>query len=83
MSAKDLEGRPPYPHPPPGLSRMGHLPTVELSIRYWEAIRREAVRLKDFDRERTATGLRRSYEEARRDLLEAARRSARGRPDPS
>jgi hypothetical protein len=83
MSAKDLGGRPPYPHPPPGFSRMGHLPTVDASIRYWEAIRLEAVRLKDFDRERTATSLRRSYEAARRDLLAAARRSDRGQPDPS
>jgi hypothetical protein len=44
---------------------MEHLPTVEASIRYWEAMRVLAISKRDHARERTAMGLRRSYEAAR------------------
>jgi hypothetical protein len=78
MPAKDVEGRPHYPHPPPGISRMSHLPTVESSIRYWDAIRVEAIKANDFDRARTATALRLSYEAARRELTKSSGRSGQG-----
>jgi hypothetical protein len=62
---------------------MQHLPTVEASIRYWEAIRLEAAHQNDFARQRTAGGLRLSYEAARRELLKGARPSDRGPSGPS
>jgi hypothetical protein len=60
-----VESRPPYPQPPPGHARLDHLPTVEASIRYWEAVRVRAIRSHNHALERTALGLRLSYETAR------------------
>jgi hypothetical protein len=57
---------------------MQHLPTVEASIRYWEAVRLEAAQQDDPGRERTATSLKLSYEATRRELLKGARAADRG-----
>jgi hypothetical protein len=54
---------------------MEHLPTIEAGIRYWEAVRVWARRAHDAHRERTAAGLRLSYEAARYAL-----KAPRGRP---
>jgi hypothetical protein len=69
MPTEGVESRPPYPQPPPGRARLSHLPTVEASIRYWEAVRVRASRSHNPDLTRTAMGLRLSYEAARRELL--------------
>jgi hypothetical protein len=61
---EDSDGLPPYPQPPPGIPRMQHLPTVQASIRYWEAVRARATRSRDHALEWTAKGLQRSYEAA-------------------
>ena len=55
---------------------MEHLPTIEAGIRYWEAVRVQAIRSRDQALEWTALGLRRSYEAARIELTEAKRRLA-------
>ncbi len=68
MPNRDVEGLPQYPAPPPGIPRMKHLPTVEASISYWEAVRRHAIRFHDRGLERTATALRLAYEAARAEL---------------
>ena len=47
MPARDVERLPPFPQPPAGVARLEHLPTVEASIRYWEAIRVQAIRSRD------------------------------------
>jgi hypothetical protein len=70
MPARDVEGLPLYPHAPPGKSRLDHRPTIEASIRYWEAVRARAKRAHNAPLERTAAGLRRSYEAL---WIEAAR----------
>ena len=62
MPGRDVEGLPPFPQPPPGTPRMEHRPTVDASIRYWEAVRDRAITARDHARERTAMSLRRSYE---------------------
>jgi hypothetical protein len=62
----------PYPQTPPGIARLDHLPTVEASIRYWEAVRVRAMRSHDHDLEWTALGLRLSYEAARQVHLESS-----------
>ena len=72
MPGRDVEGLPPFPQPPPGTSRIEHLPTVEASIRYWESARDRAITARDHARERTAMGLRRSYEAVLAELNEAA-----------
>jgi hypothetical protein len=69
MPTEGVESRPPYPQPPPGLPRLHHLPTIEASIRYWEAVHVRAIRSHNPDLARTAMGLRLSYEAARRELL--------------
>jgi hypothetical protein len=71
MPGRDVEGLPSFPQPPPGTPRMEHLPTVEASIRYWEAVRDRAIRARDHARELTAMGLRRSYEAALAALTKA------------
>jgi hypothetical protein len=52
------------------------LPTVEASLRYWEAVHSRAVADDDHDVERTAAGLWLSYEAARRELIETERSTA-------
>jgi hypothetical protein len=52
---------------------MEHLPTVEASIRYWEAIRVLAIRARDDQLERIATGLSLSYGAARLELTKRQR----------
>jgi hypothetical protein len=69
MPTEGVESRPPYPQPPPGLGRLNHLPTVEATIRYWEAVRVQAIRSHNHDLARTAMGLRLTYEAARHELL--------------
>ena len=81
MSAKEIEGLPPYPQPPPGVSRLDHLPTVEASIRYWEAIRGHAIKTENRDLEQSAASLRLSYEAARRELLKARKTTNRQPPE--
>ena len=71
MQNRELDSLPPFPVTPPGVPRMGHLPTVEASLRYWEAVRSRAVADNDLDLEQTAAGLWLSYEAARRELIEA------------
>jgi hypothetical protein len=59
---------------------MKHLATVEASVEYWEAIRARASRALDRRLERTAAGLRFSYEAARAELnrTEPPARSPKG-----
>jgi hypothetical protein len=47
---------------------MKHVPTVEASIQYWEAVRVRAIRAGDLALEITAFGLRSSYEQAHQEL---------------
>jgi hypothetical protein len=54
---------------------MEHLPTVEACIRYWEAVRLQAIQAGKAGLEWTATSLRSSYEQAREELKK--RRPAR------
>jgi len=68
MRSGDTDSLPPFPPSPSNMPRREHLPTVEASICYWEAVRVRALRTGDDDRAKTATGLKRSYEEARREL---------------
>ncbi len=84
---------PQFPSPPDGISRMEHLPTVEASIRYWEAVRVHAIQAGQPALELTAIGLLSSYEQVRRELTSteqsqkkhAPPRARRGRlpPEPS
>jgi hypothetical protein len=77
MPSKEHGSLPHYPNsPPPGVSRLDHLPTVEASIRYWEAIEARARRCNDFAMLRTAAGLKSSYEAARVQLQRAAKSGA-------
>jgi len=71
MPARRVEGLPPFPEAPSGVPRMEHLPTIEASIRYWEAIRLLAIRSRDPALKRTATGLKLTYEAARNQLTQA------------
>lgn len=80
MPTEEVES-PPYPQPPPEINRLDHLPTVEASVRYWEAVRVRAIRSGDQHLERTATGLRLSYEAARQVLLKASPTPRRTGPD--
>lgn len=77
MSYKEAGGLPPYPQPPPQIARLDHLPTVEASIRYWEAIEARAARASNYALKQTAAGLRLSYEAARLKLLKAASAGAK------
>jgi hypothetical protein len=61
---------------------MQHLPTVEASIRYWDAISHEAAEDKDPARQQTATALKLTYESARRELLRSGRAHERGPAGP-
>ena len=76
MQNQDPNSLPPFPVTPRGVPRLGHLPTVEASLRYWEAVHSRAVADDDPDLERTAAGLWLSYEAARRELIEAERSTA-------
>jgi len=68
MQSGDTDSLPPFPPSPSDIPRRKHLPTVEASIRYWEAVRVRALRAGDQGPAETATGLRLSYEDARREL---------------
>ncbi len=68
MRPGDTDSLPPFPPSPSDIPRREHLPTVEASIRYWDAIRVRALRAGDHGLAETATGLKLSYEEARREL---------------
>jgi hypothetical protein len=54
-----------FPAAPAGVDRMEHLPTVEARIRYWNAVRRHAIRTSNLGLELTARNLQTAYEEAR------------------
>jgi hypothetical protein len=72
----DEEGNerlPEFPTPPEGIARLEHLPTVEASIRYWEAVRVQAIRAGQLALELTAMGLRSSYEAVHQELANAER----------
>jgi hypothetical protein len=82
MPAKGNDDATPYPDPPPGVSRMDDLTTVEAGIRYWESVRLRAAGANDHQLERTATSLKLSYEAARQALIMAQKPTGRRRPDP-
>jgi hypothetical protein len=67
------ERLPHFPSAPDGLARMEHLPTVEASIRYWEAVRVHALETRQPALEWTAMALQDSYEQARQELTKAQR----------
>ena len=93
MQNNGNERLPQFPSAPDGIARMEHLPTVEASIRYWEAVRVRAFESRQPAMELTAMALRDSYEQARQVLTNAERsqektappRARRGRlqPEPS
>ncbi len=93
MEDEGNERLPQFPLSPDGIPRMEHLPTVEASIRYWEAVRICAIREQQPALESTARGLRCSYEQVRQELTireqsqkeNAPARARRGRlpPEPS
>jgi hypothetical protein len=76
MQNRELNSLPPFPGTPRGVPRRAHLPTIEASLLYWEAVRSRAVADNDYAVARTATGLWLSYEAARRELIEAERSRA-------
>lgn len=80
MQDEGSDRLPEFPISPDGVSRMEHLPTVEASIRYWEAIRAHAIREGQPDLELTATALRDSYERARQELTSAERSQTKSEP---
>jgi hypothetical protein len=80
MPTEGVGGQPLYPQPPPGIARLNHLPTVEASISYWEAVHVRAIRARNPELERTALGLRLSYEAARQRLLQTRPTPPRRRP---
>jgi hypothetical protein len=90
MKHKGNDGLPQFPSTPDGVGRKEHLPTVEACIRYWEAVRVNAIRTRERSVELTATALRSSYEQARQELIdaeslrqsEAKRRLRTGRSSP-
>jgi hypothetical protein len=90
MKHKGNDGLPRFPLTPDGVGRKEHLPTVEACIRYWEAVRVDAIRTGETSRELTAMALRSSYEQARQELIdaeslrksEAKPRVRAGRPSP-
>jgi hypothetical protein len=67
------ERRPQFPSSPEGIARLEHLPTVEASIRYWEAVRVHAIEARQPTLECTAMALQDSYEQARQELTNAER----------
>jgi hypothetical protein len=64
---------PAFPLPPDGMDRKQHQPTVEALIRYWEAVRLHAIRVRDPALELTANGLRSSYEQSLQELMNVER----------
>jgi hypothetical protein len=90
MQYEDNKDLPRFPSTPEGVARKEHLPTVEACILYWEAVRVNVIRTGETARELTAMALRSSYEQARRELIDAeslrkseAKRHPRpGRPSP-
>ena len=44
MDEEGDERLPQFPKSPDGIARLEHLPTVDASIRYWEAVRLHAIR---------------------------------------
>jgi hypothetical protein len=62
---------------------MEHLPTVEASIRYWEAVRVQACRAGQPELELTAMALRCSYEQARQELTNPERSQKKNAPPRS
>ena len=87
MEDNGNERLPEFPYAPDGIARMEHLPTVEASIRYWEAVRVLAIETQQPALEWTAMALQDSYEQARQKLTnaeqsqkkKAAPRARRGR----
>ena len=71
MEKQGDERLPQFPSSPDGIARMEHLPTVEASIRYWEAVRVYAIETRQPALELTAVGLRSSYEQALQELTNA------------
>lgn len=67
---------PPFPSPPAGMPRLGHLPTIEVGLRYWGAVLAR-TRLGTPGRT-TAEAMREVYAEARRALLSGELREDRG-----
>jgi hypothetical protein len=63
--------KPQFPRSPNDVVRLEHLPTVEGCIRYWEAVRVEALQTGDAALAWTAESLRQSFEEARQRLQES------------
>jgi hypothetical protein len=59
---------PAFPPSPAGVARLKHLPTIEASIRYWEAVSERAWESGDDSLLETANGLKACYEEARAEL---------------
>jgi hypothetical protein len=82
MQPQKVDILPLFPTAPAGVARKEHLPTVEESIRYWEAIRVLATQANDAALEQTATGLKLSYEEARLDLTGTKPEAKAERPKP-
>jgi hypothetical protein len=81
----DTEGSevlPPFPPSPDGVDRLKHLPTVEAAILYWEAVSRYAWDVGDDSLLETANALKKSYEDARTELIKVEepppRKPARG-----
>ena len=73
MEDNGNERLPQFPSAPDGIARMEHLPTVEASIRYWEAVRVHAIEACQPALECTAMALQDSYEQARQKLSDAER----------
>jgi hypothetical protein len=74
------ERLPQFPSAPDGIARMEHLPTVEASIRYWDAVRVHAIEARQPALELTAMALRDSYEQARQELTNEERSQKRKAP---
>jgi len=72
MSSHDPGAYPQYPNPPPGASRLEHIPTVEACIRYWASVEEAAAKMKSKALLRTAGGLKKSFESIRDELAKAA-----------
>ena len=73
MEDKGNERQPQFPLSPEGIARLEHLPTVEASIRYWEAVRLLAISASQPALEWIAMGLRESYQQARQELTNSER----------
>ena len=80
MEDKGNERQPQFPSSPVGIARLEHLPTVEASIRYWEAIRELAISARQPALEWIAMGLRESYQQVRQKLTNAERSQKENAP---